>query len=34
MNKYRKDFALIQKGEWVYLNNAAQRVPKPVIDEM
>ncbi|NLC17229.1 MAG: cysteine desulfurase [Clostridiales bacterium] len=35
MNKYRKDFALIQKGEWVYLNNAAQTlVPKPVIDEM
>lgn len=35
MKNYRKDFALLTKGEWVYLNNAAQTlVPEPVIDEM
>ncbi|HEY8443920.1 MAG TPA: cysteine desulfurase [Clostridia bacterium] len=35
MKDYRKDFALLQKGEWVYLNNAAQTLtPKPVIEEM
>jgi cysteine desulfurase/selenocysteine lyase len=35
MKDYRQDFALLKKGEWVYLNSAAQTLtPKPVIDEM
>lgn len=32
---YRNDFELLKKGEWVYLNNAAQTlVPHTVIDSM
>ncbi|HEY8423741.1 MAG TPA: cysteine desulfurase, partial [Clostridia bacterium] len=35
MKDYKQDFALLAKGEWVYLNNAAQTLtPKPVIEEM
>ena len=35
MIDYKKDFPLLKKGEWVYLNNAAQSlVPLPVIQAM
>ncbi|HEY8389910.1 MAG TPA: cysteine desulfurase [Clostridia bacterium] len=35
MTDYKKDFPLLKKGEWVYLNNAAQTlVPMPVLQAM